>query len=748
MYVGMPLVFSGNLGGLTGGTTYYVLTIPTAYTFTVSTSYGGPAVYLTSAFTSSVTVSMSTAAFSLNQPITFNYYSATGNLTANTSTGNYLTLSTTTNLYPGVGIVFSGTTFSNIVASTQYYVLTIADQSPIYIASISRSLTTVTVNTGWGATLSSVSLKQWNSSAGVFYVTFAIPSATIAPLTGISYVVSGNSNTGYNGTFTAVASTTTSITLAYTSTDPGAYGSGTTTAVSAQVHGLTSGQSVSITGITALGITDISNVVVTVATTSQFTFTHGTSGTVALTTAPAAAIAPAAQVTISTAVGGSTFAVGTSATGTMTYAAGNVFGVAATLTNFFIKTIPSSTTFTIAAISGGSASTLTAVSAGLLQVYPSTLSLAQNQPVYLQGQTITVVSSQSTTLTTLGNTNSLSNNQPITFYGYTYGGIQAGVAYYVTVVSAFTITLSLTNGGSAVAFGNFAYPMTATTAIGAGATALAPLTTYYVNTVPSLTTFTVSTTPGSGSPVTLANINQYTATVNSNMFTLGSGTTANLLPNQPVVFTGTSAGNVQTLPAPSAALGAVTPFIITNTTSGSPGYCTTTSTVGLVAGQPIQFYGNSANTIFGTGITANTVYYVYQVISSTTFSISTSYANYLAGTGMSLSSTTGTMYMLPSYYVGAITSTSHFTLLPYPQQTLANTLQTFTTTTAFNSLAQAQLTVTGQPLNTDFIEYDALIASNGIIERTGVLMPPNTYLYASSSTNLVNVLAVGITEAQ
>lgn len=750
MYVGMPVVFSGSVGGLTSSPTYYILTIPSSTTFTVSLSYGGPQVFLTSAFTSSVNVSMSTAAFSLNQPVTFNYQTPTPTFTANTTTGNFLTLSSTTGLWPGAPITFGGTTFSNVLPSTQYYVNTVMDQSPIYIASISRSLAVVTVNTGWGATFSALTSKQWNSTASAYYITFSIPTATIAPLTGINYVVAGNSNTNYNGTFTAVASSTTSITLAYTATDPGTYGTGTTTAVSTQVHGLTSGQSVTITGITALGITDISNVVVTVATTTQFTFNHGSSGTVNLTTAPAALVAPAAQITITaTQASGTAFAVGASSSGTMTSTVGGVFGSVAVGNTYFIKTLNSSTTFGISATSGGSAITLTALSAGFMQMYPSTISLALNQPVYLQGQIITFVSCQGTVLTTLGNTGNLTNNQQITFYGYTYGGVQPGVAYYVTVLSAFTISLSLTSGGTAVTFNNFSYPMYATTAIGTAATSLAPLTTYYVNTVPSLTTFTVSAAAGTGTAITLGNISQYTATVNSNMFTLGAGsTTANLLPNQPVLFTGTTVGNAQTLPAPTAALGAITPFIITATTSGSPGYCTTTSTVGLVAGQPIQFYGNTANTLFGTGITANTVYYVLQVLGSTTFSIASSYANYLAGTGLALSGTSGTMYVLPSYYVGAITSSTHFTLLPSPQLSIANTIQNFITTSAFNSNSQAQLTVTGQPLNTDYLEYDALIASNGILERTGVLMPPNTYLYASTSTTMTNVIAVGITEAQ
>lgn len=746
--VGMPVVFAGTTtGGLVAGTIYYVLTINSSNTFTVSSSWGGPVVYLTSGF-GSYTVTPTTTNLVQNLPVVFNLPSVSTTATAITSTGNYVTLSSTANLYPGSSIVFSGTTFtsSNIVSGTTYYVATTPSRQPIQLANVSRSVSTVTVNTGYAYQFTGFSYKQYNTTTGTWLITFTIASVTTAPLTGITYTVAGNSNTSYNGSFVAVASTQTSITLAYTSTDPGTYGSGTTTAVSLQNHGLTSGQTVAITGTTALGITDEPSVVVTVASATQFTYTSSGSGTVTQISSPSAIATPAPQITISASNGGSTFVLGTTATGSMTVTANNATygGVTANIT-YFINTIPSSTTFTVSAVSGsGTAVTLTSAT-GLMTVSPSTASLQINQPVYLQGPTITVVSSNGTQLTTLGNTGILYVGQPIEFYGYTYGGIVAGITYYVkSVDSAFTFTLAATSGGPTLSWSTFTYPMTATVGIG---TALAPLTTYYVSTIPSLTTFTLSTTSG-GAAATLANVTQYAATLSGNLVTLGAGTTANLQPNQQLTFNGTSAGNIQTQLTTSA-LGN-TPFIITSTTSGSPGYLTTASTVGLVANQPIQFFGNSSNTVFGTGITTNTVYYVLSVINSTTFSISTT----PGGTGLALSSTSGTMYCMPSYYVGAITSSTHFTLIPFPGTTIANTLGQGTnllarlaTTTTFNSLSQAQLTVTPLPMNTDFLEYDAIIAPNGILERTGVLMPPNTYLYVSSSASLVNAVAVGIQEA-
>jgi hypothetical protein len=66
---------------------------------------------------------------------------------------------------------------------------------------------------------SSITISSYTTKTAASYsVTFAIPSQLLAPTTNVSYVVSGNSNTAYNGTFTASASTTTSITFSSATT--------------------------------------------------------------------------------------------------------------------------------------------------------------------------------------------------------------------------------------------------------------------------------------------------------------------------------------------------------------------------------------------------------------------------------------------------------------------------------------------------------------------------------------------------
>ena len=95
------------------------------------------------------------------------------------------------------------------------------------------TVTTSTASATGKITGSPVNISSFTSATatGPYLVTFTIPIQSVAPSTSIAYTVAGNSNSSFNGSFTATASTTTSITLSY-STDPGSYGTGTTTLAS------------------------------------------------------------------------------------------------------------------------------------------------------------------------------------------------------------------------------------------------------------------------------------------------------------------------------------------------------------------------------------------------------------------------------------------------------------------------------------------------------------------------------------
>jgi hypothetical protein len=96
--------------------------------------------------------------------------------------------------------------------------------------------------------------------------------------------------------------------------------------------------------------------------------------------------------------------------------------------------------------------------------------------------------------------------------------------------------------------------------------------------------------------------------------------------------------------------------------------------------------------------------------------------------------------MVPAYYVKAIISSTQFVLSASPNGVIHPLITAYAT-------GGNVLLANGQPVNTDFIEFDSIIAGNGVLERTGIIIPPNTYLYASSNVSQVTALAIGIQEA-
>lgn len=78
--------------------------------------------------------------------------------------------------------------------------------------------------------MSSFNLAGFSSktASAPYYVTFSMASQTPAPSVGSVWVVAGNNNSNYNGTYSVIAATATSITLNYGSSDPGTYGTGAT----------------------------------------------------------------------------------------------------------------------------------------------------------------------------------------------------------------------------------------------------------------------------------------------------------------------------------------------------------------------------------------------------------------------------------------------------------------------------------------------------------------------------------------
>jgi hypothetical protein len=194
------------------------------------------------------------------------------------SSGTKLNVSSTTNISPGMIVssdsIFTGQAVSTVVTTT---------------ASATATLTAPT-----SITISSFTSK---TGSGPYLVTYAIPTQSSAPTTGVSYSVAGNSNTNTNGIATCTSSSTTSITLSYT-IDPGTYGSGTTTITLANANILTLsgavtgtfevGMEISGTGVTSAYITSGAGntwIVATNQTVTSRTIT-GTNHYITLSRAP------------------------------------------------------------------------------------------------------------------------------------------------------------------------------------------------------------------------------------------------------------------------------------------------------------------------------------------------------------------------------------------------------------------------------------------------------------------------------
>ena len=147
-------------------------------------------------------------------------------------------------------------------------------------------------------------------------------------------------------------------------------------------------------------------------------------------------------------------------------------------------------------------------------------------------------------------------------------------------------------------------------------------TTYYVRNVVSATTFSVSSTLGGANIAIGAN---------------ASGTTMFANPVS-YVYIATDSYNSTAYPK-NVISTTVTNLTITTTTTTSDIFTTTGSTALLSTNLPVIFNGST----FG-GISADTTYYVKNIVSGTTFTVS----SLLGGANVSLSTASGTMYAVQS----------------------------------------------------------------------------------------------------
>ena len=149
---------------------------------------------------------------------------------------------------------------------------------------------------------------------------------------------------------------------------------------------------------------------------------------------------------------------------------------------------------------------------------PGTQSYDQNSP------SVVSFDENYSYLTTSGSTSVLTVNNSLTFTGTTFGGIIAGVTYYITsIINSTTFTISTTVGGPNLTLTNATGSMTAT----ANGTTVAG-----ISSISNLIT----------APLTIAFATATTAS--TNLITIGS--TSNLVVGQTIIFQGTSFGGIDT----------------------------------------------------------------------------------------------------------------------------------------------------------------------------------------------------------
>ena len=711
LWINQAISFSSNVsgstvfGGIVAGMTYYVQSIPSLYTFTVSTQPFGAVYPLATAAYSSYQKPMSYTVGTLpikvsnvfiNQSFPIVGSSAAGNIltvgnllttgnipiviTAASSTTNILTCTSTATLSVGLPIVFSSG-FAGLTNGMTYYILSILNNTQFTIAN------------SWGGQQAILNAQGVTSG-----------STTILTITGT------------NQTFTNSITTTGNTYSIYTGLPI--------------VFTGTSFDSALVIGVTYYVLQVTSVTTFSVSATSGGTVLTLTGATGNMTMVSAAQLTNIG-VTIQPSTANLTI-------GMPMYATGTTFGNILANATYYVNTILSPTTFTVTTTQYSAVAFTLTANFGYMTLMASTgqtgtgstgtTSLIAAAPIIFTGATIIVTSCNGTLLTTTtGNTGVLVIDQALMFTGYTIGGIQPNVYYYVQSIPSFnTFTLSATVGGVAISWGTTSNIMTAQV-VTSDSTAILPYNVYYVQSVQSPYTFSITPVIG-GVATTVSTVNG-AVIIQSNICTLSTGgSTAYLAANQLVTFTGVGFGNLQTFPVTNL------PFIVTNTTITS-NYVTVSNTATLLVNQPVVFLG----TTWG-GLTAFQTYYVLAVASNTQFTVSlTPGGTAVVLATIAAAAATPSFFMVSAYYVKAVVSNNQFVLSSTP----GGNIQQLTSAYAIGGNV---LLANGQPVFTDFLEYDALIAGTGVLERTGIIVPPNTYLYASSNISQVTALAIGIQE--
>ena len=198
MSTGSPIAITGTtIGNLVAGT-YYVLTIPSTTTITVSSTYNG-SVFTQSNASGTMTVTGNAAFGGVNYtsqyyvystPLTTTFTVSTSptfgiTATATAATTNYVTVSQANGLTVGMTVTFStGSNFGNLTTSTTYYITSIITTGASGQITLSTSLggSAVTLTTATGTltgVASSGTVATLTSANGLMLVSYTYTSSVV-----------------------------------------------------------------------------------------------------------------------------------------------------------------------------------------------------------------------------------------------------------------------------------------------------------------------------------------------------------------------------------------------------------------------------------------------------------------------------------------------------------------------------------------------------------------------------------------
>ena len=553
-YLDMPIVFTGTtFGGITAGTTYYVRAIPSSTTFTISASPGtvsGP----------SAAVNLSTASGTMIATPVQYLYASTGNYNGNivsktasnttassntqvvtsvASTGNLITVTSTSGYALNDPIVFSGT------PTVQNSFITFNQANTIQVSSTGDF--TVGMPVTFSGTVWEANLNQGNT----FYVKTVQPTVTAGLIeTQGQYVIATAGTTA----FTLLGAANNSVGTAFTATRNGLYTSGTF--VIGQPYTISS---TGTTNFVALG--SASNTAGTTFTAtatglvSSGSFTIGASYTIVTPSTTDFTLLGAANSLANT-----TFVA--SANGLVT--AGSFV-----LAKSYTIVTTGTTDFTLIGAANSSPGTTfitTGIGSGTGTANQGNGTASQGSGTAVQGTGTAVASGQFTVASTYGGANvDLTGNVSGSEMVVAYGGV-------MSIYANGNLTSNIISG-----------------------------TTYYVQSIASGTTLTISATPD-GAPIQLFNATGPTsgaqamnATVTTN-FIITLNNTNSLVVNDSIIFTGNVFGGVT----------ANVPYYISSIDTGNSQITISDTRYNGIAGQikPLTTASGAmtANSIQGTNI--------------------------------------------------------------------------------------------------------------------------------------------------